>query len=493
MKSSILAFGGALLAWAASCGAQPAPESAAPDSLSGVELKGKAPVNPQTLRVVLPRAQEATLANGLRVALIEDHKIPTFSVQLLLTGGGLDDPKDRHGVAMVTASLLREGTAQRTSRQIAEQLATLGGVFTAGASPSSGETAVGFGGLSEKADAIFAIAADIVRNPAFPEAELAKYKSRFLSQLQQQRATPGFVAQEEFMRAVYADHPGSYVVPPEKVLRALTRADLERYHKAHYMPNNGIVLAYGDFTLKSLVQHLERAFGEWPRGDAPQLSLPPLTPPAKSRVLLVDRPGSVQTSLWLGGLGIKRRSDDYFAVLVMNHILGGGPASRLFINLREKKGYTYGVYSFFNGSRFPGVMLASTDVRTQVTDGALQELSAELRRIGSEPVPDEELKNAKRALIGGFALSLDSPQTLISNLATQKIYDLPPDYWDTYPQRVEAITAADVQRVAKKYYDAGKLQIIAVGDGTQVKKVLEKYGTVETQGASHQLPGIEPK
>ena len=158
-------------------------------------------------------------------------------------------------------------------------------------------------------------------------------------------------------------------------------------------------------------------------------------------MLLVDRPGSVQTSLWLGGLGIERRSDDYFAVLVMNHILGGGPASRLFINLREDKGYTYGVYSFFNGSRFPGVMVASTDVRTPVTEGALQELTAELRRIGSEPVPEQELKNAKRALIGGFALSLDSPQTLIGNLATQKIYSLPADYWDTYPQRVEAITA----------------------------------------------------
>ena len=479
-------LGVVLLAWTGLCAAQQPSltESPAPDSLQGVQLKGKAPVNPQTLRVVLPKAQEATLSNGLRVALLEDHKIPTFSLQLLLTGGGLDDPADQRGVAMVTASLLREGTTQRTSRQIAEQLATLGGFFSASASPSSGETSISMGGLSDKADQILAIAADVVRNPAFPDAELAKYKSRFLSQLQQQRATPAFVAQEEFMRAVYGTHPGSFVVPQENVLRALTRADLASYHKAHYMPNNGIVLAYGDFKLGDLVQKLERAFGDWPKGQARTISLPALTPPGKSRVLLVDRPGSVQTSLWLGGLGIERRSDDYFAVLVMNHILGGGPASRLFVNLREKKGYTYGVYSVFNGSRFPGVMLASMDVRTDVTDPALQDLAAELRRMGSEPVPEDELKNAKRALIGGFALSLDSPQTLISNLATQKIYNLPPDYWDAYPQRVEAITAADVQRVAKKYYDAGKLQIVAVGDGAAVKQVLEKYGTVETPAAA---------
>ncbi|HKU16593.1 MAG TPA: pitrilysin family protein [Steroidobacteraceae bacterium] len=486
MKSPIIAVGAALLACAGLCSAQaPGTESATPDSLKGVQLKGKAPVNPQTLRVVLPRAQEATLSNGLRVALLEDHKLPTFSLSLLLTGGGLDDPADQHGLAMVTAGLLREGTATRTSRQIAEQLATLGGSFSAAASPSSGETSIGIGGLSENADKILAIAADVVRNPAFPEAELEKYKSRFVSQLQQQRATPNFVAQEEFMRAVYGKHPGSYVVPPEQVLRGLKRTDLAAYHKSHYMPSNGIVLAYGDFKLADLVKKLERAFGDWPKGEARAISLPPLTAPAKARVLMVDRPGSVQTSLWLGGLGIERRSDDYFAVLVMNHILGGGPASRLFVNLREDKGYTYGVYSFFNGSRFPGVMLASTDVRTAVTEGALHELTAELKRIGSEPVPEAELKNAKRALIGGFALSLDSPQTLVSNLATQKIYNLPADYWDTYPQRVEAITAADVQRVAKKYYDASRLQLVAVGDGASVKPVLEKYGTVETQGASN--------
>lgn len=486
MKSAIVAAGGALVfAWAALCGAQVASESATPDSLKGVELKGKAPVNPQTLRVLLPRAQEATLSNGLRVALIEDHKLPTFSVQLLFTGGGLDDPENQHGLAMVTASLLREGTAKRTSREIAEQLATLGGVFSASASPSSGETAVGFGGLSDKAPAIFALAADIVRNPAFPEAELQKYKTRFVSQLQQQRIQPNFAAQEEFMRAVYGTHPGSYVVPPEKVLTALTRADLERYHKAHFTPNNAIVLAYGDFTLKSLVQQLEIVFGDWPQGTATKLSLPALQPPSKARVLLVDRPASVQTSLWVGGIGIERRNDDYFALLVMNHILGGGPASRLFLNLREDKGYTYGVYSFFNGSRFPGVVLASTDVRSAVTEGALKELTGELRRIGDQPVSDAELKDAKRALIGGFALSLESPQTLIGNLATQKIYNLPPDYWDKYPERVEAITPAEIQRVAKKYYDAGKLQIVAVGDASAVKQVLEKYGTVETQGAAN--------
>jgi zinc protease len=487
MKHTILIFASAALLSTTALGQQsaaPQESPAAVNSIKGVELKGKAPVNPQTLRVVLPKPQEATLANGLRVALLEDHKLPTFSLQLIVGGGGLADPADKRGLAMATASLLREGTKQRTSREIAEQLATLGASLGAGASPSSGETNISITGLSENADATLTLAADVIRNPAFPQAEVNKFKSRFLSQLQYQRSIPNFLAQEQFMRAVYGEHPGSYVVPPENVLKALTSADLAGYHAAHYKPNNVTLIAHGDVTLKELLAKLERAFGTWPKGDAGTVSLPALSAPAKARVVLVDRPGSVQTSLWLGGLGIERNSADYFAVLVMNHVLGGGPASRLFVNLREDKGYTYGVSSAFTGSTFPGVMVANTDVRTAVTEGAMHELIAEIARISTEPVPEAELKNAKRALIGRFALSLDTPQALMANLATQKIYGLPADYWDTYPQRVEAITAADIERVAKKYYDASRLQIVAVGDGASVRKVLEKYGAVETPASA---------
>lgn len=488
MKRMLLILASNALSWSTISVAQqaqaPQASPVATNSIKGVELKGKAPVNPQTLRVVLPKPQEATLANGLRVSLLEDHKVPTFSLQLLVGGGGLADPPNQRGLAMATASLLREGTRQRSSREIAEQLATLGASLQAGASPSSGETVITITGLTEYVDATLALAADVIRNPAFPSAEVDKFKTRFLSQLQYQRSIPSFLAQEQFMRAVYGEHPGSYVVPPENVLKALTSVDLGGYHAARYKPNNVILIAYGDVALEDLLVKLERAFGDWSKGDTRAVSLPALAAPAKGRVVLVDRPGSVQTSLWLGGLGIERNSADYFAVLVMNHVLGGGPASRLFVNLREDKGYTYGVSSAFTGSTFPGVMVASTDVRTAVTEGAMQELIAEIKRISIEPVPDTELKNAKRALIGRFALSLDSPQALMANLATQKIYGLPADYWDTYPQRVEAITAADIQRVATKYYDASRLQIVAVGDGASVRKVLEKYGTVEAAAAA---------
>jgi zinc protease len=412
--------------------------------------------------------------------LLEDHKLPTFSMQLYFNGGGLVDPADKRGLAMVTASLLREGTKQRSSREIAEQLATLGAGLSSSAGPASGESVVSVTGLSDNVEQTLAIASDVIRNPTFPAAELDKFRARFLAQLQIQRANPGFQAQEQFMRAIYGEHPGALVVPSEAVIKGLTNADLASFHGARYRPNNAFLIAHGDITLKDLVAKLEHHFGDWPKADLTKVSLPPPKGPEKARVLLVDRPGSVQTSLWLGALGIERNSDDYFAVLVMNHILGGGPASRLFMNLREDKGLTYGVYSSFTGTTFPGVVVATTDVRTAVTEDAMRELNIELQRIANEPVTERELTNARRALIGRFALSLDSPASLMGNLATQKIYKLPADYWDTYPQSVEAITPADIQRVAKKYYDRDHLQIVAVGDAKQVGKVLEKYGTVES-------------
>jgi len=479
-KHTVLALLSSLMFMQASAQA-PTPDSAPPAvaSTKDVELKGKVPVNPQTLRVQLPKPQEAVLKNGLRVSLLEDHKLPTFSMQLYFNGGGLADPEDKRGLAMVTASQLREGTKQRSSREIAEQLATLGASLSSSAGPASGESVVSLTGLSDNVEQTLAIAADVIRNPTFPAGELDKFRARYLAQLQIQRANPGFQAQEQFMRAIYGEHPGALVVPSEAVIKGLTSADLTAFHAARYRPNNAFVIAHGDITLKELVAKLEHHFGEWAKADMTKVSLPLPKGPEKARVLLVDRPGSVQTSLWLGSLGIERSSDDYFAVLVMNHILGGGPASRLFMNLREDKGLTYGVYSSFTGTTFPGVVVASTDVRTAVTEDAMRELDLELQRIANEPVSERELTNARRALIGRFALSLDSPASLMGNLATQKIYDLPADYWDTYPQRVEAITPADIQRVAKKYYDRERLQIIAVGDAGQVGKILEKYGTVE--------------
>jgi predicted Zn-dependent peptidase len=269
------------------------------------------------------------------------------------------------------------------------------------------------------------------------------------------------------------------VSPPAESLKKLTTKDLADFHAKNYRPNNAILAIVGDVTMKEIMPKLEAAFGDWAKGDVPATSIPAAPSQGDARIYLIDRPGSVQTVLQLGTLGIERTSPDYFAVLLADRVLGGGPSGRLFMNLREDKGYTYGAYSGFGGSKFRGTWISSSEVRTDVTEGAMKEFMYELNRLRNEKVGAEELENAKRAIVGSFALSLEQPQALLQNVITQKLYNLPADYWDTYPQKVAAITADDVQRVAQKYIDPGHLQVVAVGDASKAREVLAKYGKVE--------------
>lgn len=471
VSSSALAQGGA-------------PGGQQPQSTKGAVVKGKAPVNKEVLKVKLPRAQEASLPNGLRVVLLESHKVPTFNMQMVVLSGGLSDKPDYRGLATFTASLLREGTTKRSSKDIAEQADALGATLTANSGLSSMTTNVSTAGLVENLDQTLELFSDVVRNPTFPQAEVDKYKTRTLAQLQFQRSIPQFLAQEQFSRAIYgASHPAALVAPPAESIKKLSTKDLADFHAANYRPNNAILAIVGDVTLKEIMPKIEKAFGDWQKADVPAFSIPAAPAQADSKIYLIDRPGSVQTVLQLGTLGIERTSPDYFAVLLADRVFGGGPSGRLFMNLREDKGYTYGAYSFFSGSKFRGIWGASSEVRTDVTEGAMKEFMYELNRLRNEPVPAEELENAKRAIVGSFALSLEQPGALLQNVMTQKLYNLPADYWDTYPQKVSAITAADVQSAAKKYLVLEKLQVIAVGDATKAREVLTKYGKVELYDA----------
>jgi len=461
--------------------------NAAQTSTKGAVIKGKAPLNKEILRVKLPKAQEATLSNGLQVVLLENHKVPTFSMQMVVLSGGLSDPQTARGVASFTASLLREGTAKRSSKDISEQSESLGAVIGANAGLSGFTSNVTAAGLVENFDQTLEIFADVVRNPTFPAEEVDKYKARSIAQMQLQRSNPQLLAAERFNRAIYGEHPASLVLPPVESLRALSSDALKQFHQTYYRPNNAILAVTGDITMKELMPRLEKAFGDWQKAEVPATKIPTVAALSKPGIFLIDRPGSVQTVLQLGNVGIERTNPDYFSVLVMNQIFGGGPQARLFMNLREDKGYTYGAYSGFGGSKFPGTVQASSSVRTDVTEGALKEFMYEIKRIRDEKVPAEELENAKRSLIGSFALSLEQPQALLSNIVTQKLYGFPVSYWDDYPQQVSRITADDVQRAAQKYLDLPHLQIVAVGDASKVRNILAAYGSVEQYDAEGKM------
>ena len=427
--------------------------AAAQQSTKGAVVKGRAPVNKDILKVKLPRAEETTLPNGLRVILLRETKVPTFTAQMVILSGGLADKPDFRGLASFTATLLREGTAKRSSKDIAEQVDSIGATLNSGSGFSNTTSTITASGLVDNLDQAFDLFADVVRNPTFPADEVEKYKTRALAQLQFQRSSPQFLAQEQFSRAIYGDHPAALVAPPVDSIKKLTQKDLAGFHSTYYRPNNAILAIVGDVTLKELMPKIEKAFGDWQKADVPATAIPAAPAQAGSRILLIDRPGSVQTVIQLGNLGIERKSADYFSLLLADKILGGGPAARLFLNLREDKGYTYGAYSNFGGSRFRGTWVSSSEVRTDVTEGAMKEFMFELKRLRDEKVSAEELDNAKRAIVGGFGAFLAQPQSLLQNI-TAELYDPPGGTTvTTYPQKVAATQLPIFRPWRRKYID----------------------------------------
>lgn len=473
--ASLVCIGLATSAYAqepASAGAQGAIEP-----LGGVQLKNRAPVNKQVLAPKLPRTHEATLENGLRIVLIEDRALPTFVLQLVIDRGSIADPQGKEGLAQATAAQLRQGTRTRSSEQIAEALDSIGASF--GARADLGSTIVTVSGLTEHLDATLDIFGDALRNPTFPQSELEPYKQRLISQMHSQRASSQFLAQEQLVKAIYGEFPAGRLLPPESSILSLTSADLAAFHASNFAPDIAMVLVAGDVTLAGFKPKLERVLGDWPRKNIEPTKFDEVAPPSKGRVFVIDRPGAVQTSLVMGSLAIVGDDPDRFAISVMNRILGGSPASRLFTNLREEKGYTYGAYSSVSSNRYPGVASASAEVRTEVTAGAMHEFMAEFERIAKQPVSDVELANAKRAIVGGFALSLENPQSFLGYVFQQKLYGFPPGYWEQYPKYIDAVTKEDVARVATKYFDPSRMQIVAVGEAAKIHDTMAKFGAVQ--------------
>ena len=460
-------------------------------SPSKVERKNKAPISRDVLRVKLPRPIEAKLQNGLRVLILEDHRTPAVFVQLHIGGAGaLFEPPNMTGLANATAQMLREGTQSRTSVQIAEEIDRLGASLGAAGSFGSSQVVLNASGLSNNFDSWFALAVDVLLNPSFPKDELEKLKQRLRAQLRQQRSAANFLVNERFSHAVYGDHPAAIVSPTSESLDALTQAALMKWHRERYAPQNALLAIAGDVRAEELIPQLEKWFGGWEMIDVKRRRPANPVPATARKVYLVHRPNSVQTTVALGNIAIDRRSPDYIPMVVMNHILGGGVSGRLFLNLREEKGYTYGVYSDFSALRYPGPWRAGGSMRTDVTAGALVEFLKEINRIRDQTVPPAELEDSKRAIAARFALSLEQP-TAILGLAVSRIqYRLPEDYWDTYPTKIMAVTAEDVQRVARKYLDPEAMQLVAVGDGVKIHSVLESYGPLEVYDSSGKLTSI---
>jgi len=469
----------ALIAGSVSIAAQQPPAPNQPSPTQGVVKKGKVPVSNDILKVKLPKPSEVDLPNGIHLMVLEDHRLPQVSFQIFIPGaGGYYDPADLPGLAGFVAALAREGTASRTSEQISEQLEVMAANLTVTAGTGMEATVAG-SCLSDQVDRLLEIAADVMLHPSFAAEELARYKQRTRAQLTQQRSNPGFLAAELFNRVVYGTHPASRIAPTAASLDAVTRDNLAAFHRARYVPDHAAMAIAGDISPADARKLVEGRLTAWSKSASPP---PAVADPAEltaPKIAFIGRPNSVQTNLIVGTQAISRTSPDYDVLQVMNKVIGGGPTGRLFIHLREEKGYTYGAGSGLSAPMFRGDWSASTSVRSEVTEPALRDLLAEIAQLRDQPVSTQELADAKRSMIASFALSLESPTQLLNYAVTRWRYKLAANYWDTYPDRLSAVTADEIQAAARKYLDARRLQIVAVGDPARVADVLKKLGEVE--------------
>lgn len=425
----------------------------------------------------MPQVEEYQMPNGLNVQLIEDRRSPFITFGLGIKSGASQEPVDKRGLADVTAGMLSEGTKSKSSKQIAEEIDFIGGGMNAGSDADF--TLISGSALSQYKDRLFNVLSDIILNPTFPEEELKLQKTNITQGLISKRSEPGFLLEERFNKVVYGEHPYATVMPKPEHIAAINRDDVVSWHKQHFLPNESYLVVVGDFQNADMKALLDKTFEGWKPGKVNQISdgtIPKLT---GKRIYLVDRPGSVQSNIKVGNIGIKRSDPDYFPLLVANQILGGGGNARLFLNLREQKGYTYGAYSGFAARREPGPFAASTDVRSEVTGPALKEVFVELEKIRNGEVSDKELKDAKNYLVGSYQLGLETQGGITQRLLDAKLYNLPKDYLEKYSDNVLKVTAQDVHRVARSHMDLENATITVVGDASKIRSELTPIAPIE--------------
>jgi len=427
----------------------------------------------------IPQPVETTLENGLRIVIVEDHRLPLVSFRLSFFSGDINDPQQNVGLTSAMAAMLTEGTQNYSSRQLAERVERLGASLSAGSSDDF--TTVSASALSLYTSEVLEMMAEVIGRPTFPEDELDLYRRNTVEHLRFQRSQPPFLAGEQVARLLYGNHPYAVVGPKAEDVEKIDRETLRTFHKEMFLPNNAQFIAVGDVKPDELVSDLKERLGEWVAGNVEKSVFP--SPPVRTArsLTIVDRPGSTQSNIVIGNIAIKRTDPDYFGVLVMNQVLGAGASSRVFMNLREEKGYTYGAYTRVNSKRLTGDLEATAEVRNEVTGDSLKEFFYELERIRSEEVSADEIADAKSFLTGVFPIRAETQEGLTNLIVNQQLYGLPADYLQTYRDNVNAVTAAQIQEAAQKYVRTDEMAIVIVGDADHVRPQAETYAdTVET-------------
>ena len=425
-------------------------------------------------KLALPPIEKTKLSNGLEVWMVEQKELPIISMNLVLKSGAANEPDNRTGVANLTTSLMDDGTKTRSAVDIANQLQSIGANLNAGGGWDS--TNVSMQTLTKNLDPALAIFADVVTNPIFPATELESLRGRSLIGLRQQKANPNAIANVAFNKVLYGNHPYGRD-NTEATLKVITRDDLVKYYDNTFRPNNGVLIVVGNYDKAALKTKLESAFASWKSGDTANKPLPATGQIKTTGIFIIDRPNSAQSVVSVGQVGIDRMNPDYFPVVMMNSILGGAITSRISMNLREDKGYTYGANSGLQYRRGAGPFRAGGDMQTAVTKESVQELLKEISGIrGGIPVTEKELDYNKQSTIRRFPAGFESVGGISAQLANLYVYDLPDSYFNDFITKINSVTLADVNRAANKYIDPSKLAIVIVGDRKVIEPGLKELG-----------------
>ncbi|MEA2341887.1 MAG: zinc protease [Thermoanaerobaculia bacterium] len=424
-----------------------------------------------------PAISESKLDNGLTVVLVPLHNVPKITAVLSLLAGRGTAYKTQPGVAQLAGRVANEGTATRTSLQIKQELRSIGGSLTVGVDNDA--TTLSASSLSDSAPKLLDIISDVARHPAYPSSEVVLAKTNFAQEIEEERSSPDFLAQEQLDKALFGGHPYGFNVPDPAAIKSVTRDSLKTFAATYYVPNNAALVIVGDFDVATMHAEVAKAFGSWkrvPLPPAPKLVLPVRD---KRQIYVINRPGSVQSTILIGAPAPPRRSADYIALRTTNMIYGGAFYSRLTRNIRESKGYTYSPFSTADLRRAAGAFTAGASVRNEVTGPTILEMLYELDRMRVEPVTAEELQSAKTYSIGGMELELESQNSLATRISTIYIDELSRDFLQTFREKVTALTPADVQRSAAKYFDTYRSAIVVVGDYKEIKDQIAPFGDVK--------------
>ncbi|CAN5287003.1 hypothetical protein BH23GEM2_BH23GEM2_22870 [soil metagenome] len=431
----------------------------------------------------VPAIQETRLPNGLRIVVAERHTLPIVHARIILNAGAVHEPAPKSGLAVMTGGLLIEGGAgDMNSAELAAAIEALGAQMSASASFSL--ASVVLTSLSSVFPEALDLAATAVRQPLFDEREFGRVRNQAIAGYEQVMSRAEGVADRLFSRAIY-DEAAPYSRNPSgtgTTLAGLTRDDVVGWHRTMYAPANTTILIVGDIGFDAARSLVSSAFGDW-AVPSPGITLPanPARQIASTRVILVDRPGSVQSAVVAGVPGIATPDPDFFRMTVLNRVLGGGVTARTNMNLRERHGYTYGAFTTLSALQNSGTFYASSSVRTSATDSALVELVNEFRTIAGEIVPEDELQGSVNNLVASFPASVQNVQDLAQRLQTILIYDMPVDYYETYRERLAAVSAADVADVARARLNPDALTVVVVGDLATIEAPIRarNFGEVE--------------